>query len=844
MADKSTIKEFPDISDKLKAAPKKTIFERQKAEAEAKRLREEEETAAVLKDFVKSFDDDNDTLPSSRLAGKFEGAAAPGSGALRGGAPPGSAPKRHFAPTQSNLPKSGPGSLGPDPTFPPFPRKRGPDGYPKEQGREQGLFSYEQSSSKSKDVAAAFGDPDDLGENPEDTRAMEKAAPKPTVHLSSLPPGTPQAEIRALIPSNLKVDGVKILPPSAPGSQERKSMSALITLSPDTPAMEIDTAIGQLQNRYLGKGYYLFISRHLSSATFGGNFTANSVLTPAAKLPFNAKPLRPTSFGSLNRAPPPGTTHNFAPPSSLAPSVPSQPNGEPQLVVYVTIPTDLGLIRHIHSIIEKMMEFGPEFEALLMSCEEVQKNEIWAWMWDARSEAGVYYRWKLWELMTGYEPKKHPGELVRIYDEGPLWRPPPVHIPFEWVTSFEEIVECSDYDSSAEEESDDDNIASRHRDHLAGEPSLTATEGEQKPFQFLNLLQRARLTRMIARLPTSTARLRRGHVASVTHFAIKYASIAMDEIIDLLVTNVELPFAYTSANPDRDRDSSNENSDSDGEAARNKDKEKEDKSSAKLVALYVITNLLNSCANAGVRGAWRYRSTFAPVLERRHIFEKLGRLEKEMQWGRIRTDKWKRAIGVVFNNWETNSVFDPDKIQHFKDVFEKPPLTAEEKKAIEKKEIEEQEKSKAKSKWKSVEEKAPKNKAALQSSPDRRPMHLHHSSDMQTNDEQMELDVTNDDATNPENADGIPMTDAEMTNLEIAEGDLKELLTEEEYAELQAIPKILRGDHSGKPADGSQNEPQTLGPSNDTLGEGETAAARAKRNRPKAMDMFADSDEE
>ncbi|KAL9094736.1 MAG: hypothetical protein Q9165_003006 [Trypethelium subeluteriae] len=844
MAEKSAIKEFPDISEKLKAAPKKSIFERQKAEAEAKRLREEEETAAVLKDFVESFDDDKDTLPSSRLGGRFEDATASGPGVLRGGALAGSAPRRHFAPTPSNSLKSGPGSLGPDPSFPPFPRKRGPDGYPKEQGREQGLFSYEQSSSRAKDVAAAFEDPDDLGEPTENTRAMEKAAPKPTVHLSSLPPGTPQAEIRALLPSNLKVDGVKILPPSAPGSQERKSMSALMTLSPDTAAMDIDAAISQLQNRYLGKGYYLSISRHLSSATFGGNFTANSVLAPATKLPFNAKPLQSTPFGSLNRAPPPSSNHAFAPPSSFAPPGPGQPNREPQLVVHVTIPTDIRLIRHIHSIIEKMVEWGPEFEALLMSCEEVQKDEIWAWIWDSRSEAGVYYRWKLWELWTGYDLKKNPNELVRIYDEGPLWRPPPVSLPFEWVSSFEELVEDSDYDSSEEEESDDENIANRHRDHLGGESGLSTAEGEQKPFQFLNPLRKAKLTWLLARLPTSTARLRRGHLASVTHFAIKYAGVGMDEIIDHLVTNVELPFANTSANPNRERDSSNEDSDSDGEATGSKIKEKEDPSSAKLVALYVITDLLNSCANAGIRGAWRYRSAFAPVLEKRRTFERLGRLEKDMQWGRIRTDKWKRAIGVLFTNWETNSVFDSDKIQYFRNVFEKPPLTAEEKRAIEKKESEEQEKSKAKSKWKSVEEKAPKNNAAPTSSPNRQLTHPHQPADMQMNDGQMDLDVANDDAANDDDRDGVPMTDAELTTFEIVEDDLLEHLTEEEYAELQVILKSLEVMDSAKQADGSQVEPQTLGPSNDALGEGETAAVRAKRNRPKAMDMFADSDEE
>lgn len=110
----------------------KSVFERQKAEAEAKRQREQQETAAVYEDFVKSFDDEENETHSAR----HNLSSNPGTGGSRGtyGAGP---PRRHF----SNAPlgpsgrgglsgaaqrSSGPGSLGPPP--PSLSRKRTYDG--------------------------------------------------------------------------------------------------------------------------------------------------------------------------------------------------------------------------------------------------------------------------------------------------------------------------------------------------------------------------------------------------------------------------------------------------------------------------------------------------------------------------------------------------------------------------------------------------------------------------------------------------------------------------------------------------------------------------------------------
>src|SRR4051812_10146207 len=119
MSDSKKIDEFPEIDNKLAAPSKKSLFERQKAEAEAKRLREEAETAAVYEDFVKSFDDSDGTYNTSgtgrRLDGSIYGATS-GAGSGSGGPS-----RRHFAGARGGL-SSGPGSLGPPP--PSLARKR------------------------------------------------------------------------------------------------------------------------------------------------------------------------------------------------------------------------------------------------------------------------------------------------------------------------------------------------------------------------------------------------------------------------------------------------------------------------------------------------------------------------------------------------------------------------------------------------------------------------------------------------------------------------------------------------------------------------------------------------
>ncbi|KAK6593000.1 U2 snRNP-associated SURP motif-containing protein [Botrytis cinerea] len=728
--------EFPDVSNKLQAPSKKSLFERQKADAEAKRLREEAETKAVYDDFVKSFDDEDDA-PAAGTDGmggmggmggnRHFGRGGFSSGMGRGG----------FAPRGGPGMGSGPGSLGPLPgnmSSNALPKKRTFEGFAQSSSRrdDRGPFAFDDYSHDgpaSKALKTFDHDEDSMGTS----RDEERAVAKPTLRLASLPPGTSPAVIKALLPTNLTVDAVRIIPPSGPTSfTERKSMSAIVTLAKDTPANDIDTTVNSLQNKYLGFGYYLNLHRHLSSAAISNSTQISNIGSAAASQPFGAKPVNPPAArGGFS-----GMSHRggFAPPTSY--------NNTPQLsrstlFVPVQPPQDIKELKLIHKTIESLLTHGPEFEALLMSRASVQREEKWAWLWDSRSTGGV--------LMN--------------------------------------FVSDSEYNSSDEDDSGDEG---------ARRPPIDPNTLNEDGKAYLNPLEKAKLTHLLSRLPTSTGKLRKGDVARVTAFAISHAGRGADE-----------PFAYTSANPDRKKDKERDNSGDE----KDDNAEEEDTSSASLIGLYIVSDILSSSSTSGVRHAWRYRQLFEQEMRRKKTFEGLGRMERKMKWGRLRAEKWKRSVGNVLGLWEGWCVFPQESQDEFGKVFREPPLSAEELKELEEKGKEE--KNKEKSKWKAVEV-APEEKVKEET-------------------DEGDLDgepMVEDD----EDVDGVPMEEEDVDGEPMADSD-------------------DGGDLDGEPMQVQEDEVETYEPPpavetapDPTVKVEESAPPR--RARPRAVDMFADSDDE
>ncbi|KAI4214373.1 MAG: hypothetical protein LQ351_003126 [Letrouitia transgressa] len=797
------IGEFPDIGSKLQAPIQKSTYERNKAEAEAKRQREQDETAAVYKEFVKSFNND-DEKPSSF--------ASRGSGSGSSVGRPG-VPQRHFPGGAYRPPgrgrNSGPGTLGPPPSLS---RKRPSD---------QGIFAYDDAKPlRPKSLLQTSDDEDDAD------REQEIEIPKPTLKMFSLPPGTSPSFIKSLIPPNLNIEDVRIVTPSGPGnanSTERRSLSAVVTLAMDTPGLNIDTAVGSLQNKYLGKGYFLTLSRHLSS-TVKEREMPKSLTSSKVSLPFGAKPIPagPGSFGGRgSRGPHRG---GFAPPSSYTSSRPGHySRNEPQHQVTVTPKSHLTDLKLIHSTVERVVKYGPGFEALLITKKEVQLEERWAWLWDARSPGGVYYRWRIWESLTGASIK-HGGRhgiessSQRIFGGEALWSAPEKGLPFEYVTRFEDLLLDVDYDSSDEE--DDGGEGRRKYAHYHGgapPPDGRPVEGDEQAY--LNPLKKAKLTHLLARLPTTNAKLRRGDVARVTAFAMQHAGEGTDEVVQMVVSNISKPFAFTSANPGWKGASSEAplpKEDEEGNEENKKPVEKEDTSSAMLVGLYLVTDILSSCQTSGVRNIWRYRQIFQGSLTQNKVFEVLGRLEKTMHWGRLRADQWKRKVGVILSVLDKQNAFSHSSQEHFSSVFANPPLTAAEEEA--KAAAENIKKaSAAKSRWKSFDRDTQQDTQKEKGAPP--------SAEAV---DAMDIDLDGETiAEDDEDIDGEPMADSDndvvessAIGKEVKEGAISE-------------PKgpVPQGDNPNVNVDIDADKLKT-----------KPVLLSKGKQRPKAEDMFADSD--
>ncbi|KAM0703578.1 hypothetical protein Q7P35_009517 [Cladosporium inversicolor] len=674
MAEEDDVQQFPDVKDKLAAPKKLSQFEKDRQVAEAKRRKEEEENAAALREFeeVMAGDNDEDDMISRTMGGR--GGRAPPSGP-RGG--PGG---YNGGGGRFGAPRSGPGSL-PGPGMPPsLKRKR-----EMEEAREaaeamRAELGYDHADNYHEGMSPAA-----VQEDP-----REDNTPKPTVQLSSIPPGTSEQEIKTLLAGTVKVHHVRLSPSTGQG---KKSLTAIATLDSGTSAAQIDKTVSALRDRYMGCGFYLSISRHLSSAAQfqGVGATGGS----ASSEPFGAQKSRSSNpKHSLRNAPPPQDHRGFAPPEYYDQRGPPTRSAAAQVEVHP--PLDIATVRAIHTISGKILaqkdaNRALEMEALLMTLPEVQKDERFAFLYDSKSPAGVYYRFCLWAPESTDEQKRNAKGPERIFKDLDMdWLPPQKETPFLDLTSLAQAADHVDYDTS-DDEADDDGDERKLNKGPGGEPDARMAEKSR-----LSPLQRARFTRLLSRLPTSIARLRQGDISRISNYVVNHAGGGAEEFVDLLLLNVEKPFSSTLAakydtdsGSDSDEDTSSGKADEDeeddyepGDAlatipsdSSNAPNPVEDPSNPKLIALYTISDILSASSTAGARNAWKYRTLFEAGLSHQKTFQNLGRLDKELGWGRLKAEQWKRKVGVVLSVWESWSVFTGGVLEGLKKDFYEPPLT-------------------------------------------------------------------------------------------------------------------------------------------------------------------------
>ncbi|KAL9083373.1 MAG: hypothetical protein Q9159_005823 [Coniocarpon cinnabarinum] len=647
-------------------------YTRKKEEEEAKRAKDRAEREAVLEEFTKYFDEEEEQ----------DGEYAPQAGG-----------KRHRA--LGSMPSSGPGTLDNEVGFRPLPKK----------ARIDEAFTRNNGKDRERRPGKLLLDDDEEEQDTggaNATRSAKQAAAKPTLQLQNLPLSVSEGKVGGMLPSSLEVVNVRIVPPPKGPSEtgDRKSVTAVVTLHAETAGRDIDEAIRALDNNYVGYGHYLKASRGLSSTAMESRLANPASLhSSLVSQPFGARNIpKDPQLNTLSRAPPPSEFGNqVPPPASYAPGhrdYRSQGAQESKSQVNVVPPSSLNELKAIHRTIEGLLSMGPRFEALLMSRPEVQNEEKWAWIWNARSRGGVYYRWRLWSIVTGAESDGKQRPLSEpVFQNGAEWANAGKDLPFEFLNEVGEIRLDSDYDTDAEEESDDEGfIRNKQFDQGAMDANKPGAEDEANLGNYLDPMQKAKFLHLLTRLPTTIAKLTRGDVARVMAFAIGHANVGVAEVVDLLVINVLRPFSLKVKNTS-DQDSINEPEDEEkppvglgapppftSQANRDKQNEqaKTDDSGARLVSLYLISDIMSASMSCNVRSAWRYRSLFEAALQRHNVFGKLGRLDRDLQLGRITAEKFKRSVHTLLAMWQEWSAFSAQAHQEFVHTFDNPPLTEEE----------------------------------------------------------------------------------------------------------------------------------------------------------------------
>jgi U2-associated protein SR140 len=268
-------------------------------------------------------------------------------------------------------------------------------------------------------------------------------------------------------------------------------------------------------------------------------------------------------------------------------------------------------------------------------------------------------------------------------------------------------------------------------------------------------------------------------IAAISNFAVEHAGQGMDEVISILVSNIIQPFQLTDANL-RNRVADAEGKD---------DARRPNLQQVTLNALRIISDvLLVTAKEPGV--AYKYRIAIGTQLVDGKAFEHLEQLPTQLEMGRITQSSYRDEVNLILKVWQDEHLFDESTLSHLDEAFNARERQKEEEEQTRK--LAERRKRKG-----NIVRKAPTTTTTDAEA---------EAKAEEEQDTRMDIDEGEDDAA-------TPGTDAELVE------------ETTEPTPQQDVPKEL----STQPT-----EPEIPG---------ETAAARARRLRPKAEDMFA-SDEE
>ncbi|KAJ3046205.1 U2 snRNP-associated SURP domain-containing protein [Rhizophlyctis rosea] len=590
---------------------KKTPFQKQKEAEEARRKREEEESARVYADFVASFDQDT-SKPKTWVKGstlvptviydreeadRREEAAnsvyrpqqrfVPSSGSSQDGyrrhqgydeQPP------HRRRDEPERDESRPvGKTG---------RKRNLDMFLEELKREQ-----EERDQRLKSKHARMGDRDSQPEGltlraafEENPGSHDTGDPDTTnLYVGNISPDVDEDMLCRAFAVHGPIASVKIMWPRTQEERERKRNCGFVSFMTREAAQN---ALKSLDGFDL-LGYVMRVGWGKAVAIPPKPIFVleGAPLPPVSGLPFNAQRSTSKVPGGLVAATNPGTGAAGSDASSTE--------------VCVVIPSDPEVLAVIHRTIERVLKHGPDFEALIMDREK--NNSKFGFLYDHVSPAHIYYRWKLFSMLHGDPKDRWSTQPFCMFADGPLWVPP--DIPF------------NDEDGTGDTSSSEDSSSSDSEVDVPVRRPVSSRGTLLRP-------ERLRFERKLRKL-----NLDRLAIGELMVFCMDHSDAA-EEIVDTISRSLLL--AKTPIFP------------------------------TKMARLYLVSDILHN-SSVSIPNAWKYRT----YLEKRlgDVFGHLGTVWKGIS-GRLRREQMRRAVFDALGVWEGWNVFSKDFTEGLKVRFQ------------------------------------------------------------------------------------------------------------------------------------------------------------------------------
>ncbi|ORX92712.1 hypothetical protein BCR34DRAFT_608744 [Clohesyomyces aquaticus] len=451
--------------------------------------------------------------------------------------------------------------------------------------------------------------------------------------LSQLPPDTTNGTIEALFSKypTLKITKIENFSPDVPDrprslrprNTDRTCSTVVVTFDRSAEKRELDRAVKELDTKeYMGEGFWLHIDEYVPDGQLRPSKEGDA---------FDAKIFTQLDHERRNKQ------MGYAPTAALGGQGLQAPQfrGE-RWLVNVTRPKDIHRLRLIHATVEKVLQGGEELEAALMQDPRTVNDPRFAFLWDNKHPEHLYYRSRIRQLLDIGPPENMPMfRNSQVDAETATWELEEDALPFESATQLTDLK--ADYD--------------------------------QQGNQTMNPFARAQLIFLLSSLPTSTGGFTKAAAASVSKFANDYAGEnhrpgdAMDEIIDLLVTNILKPFSLL-------------------ECPKPTEAETRD---AAIVAFWVATDVMLAHYPVETPTPWLYKRELGMQIVKRGALKHLADIPNTLNMGRLSGERYKSQIRGALDLWK-ESMLDEDVRKEIADLFYKEEPKEEESKDTQKEE--------------------------------------------------------------------------------------------------------------------------------------------------------------